>query len=66
MTEDRKFRFNDDRGMVVIPQDGSPPYRLDGEPLTQMDKDLIAGVDPIAMSTPEYLLPRKSAKEHKN
>jgi hypothetical protein len=47
MTEDRKSRFSDDRGIVVIPEDGSAPYRLDGQPITLMDRDLIAGLDPL-------------------
>jgi hypothetical protein len=32
---------------VVTPADGSPPYRTDGQPLTQIDRDMLDGKDPL-------------------
>jgi hypothetical protein len=32
---------------IVVNPDGSHPYRTDGQPLTQIDRDVLAGVNPL-------------------
>jgi hypothetical protein len=43
----QRFSGGADSGLV-IPADGSEPRRLDGKPLTDYDRQLLAGRDPIA------------------
>ncbi len=37
-----------EEGLLVLPSDGEPPRRLDGKPLTDDDRALAAGIDPLA------------------
>ena len=47
MSEDRKDRFvTPAAGMLIIPRDGREPYRADGSPLTDHDREWLAGRDP--------------------
>ena len=55
MTEQR-FRehfCSDDGGVIVIPVRGEP-YRPDGKPLTDADREIIAGRDPLAAELAEF------------
>ena len=48
MTAERVKRFVDDgSGGVIIPADGSAPHRLDGQPLNDLDRAMLAGKDPL-------------------
>lgn len=49
MKADRIKRFNSTaEGVLVTPADGGPSYRGDGKPLTDADKAILAGRDPVA------------------
>jgi hypothetical protein len=50
MTEERfQQRFSNGlNNAIVEPADGSAPRRLDGKPLTDHDRQLLAGRDPVA------------------
>jgi len=53
MTQERfNERFASDDGVLIIPGDGSAPYRMDGQPLTDVDRALIAGEDPLKDQIP--------------
>lgn len=54
MTEERKNRFNfEPAGVIVTPADGGAPYRADGKPLTDFDREILAGRDPLANVLPQ-------------
>lgn len=54
MTKERfKEHYESDGGaFLVIPGDGRPPYRMDGKPLDDGDRALLAGKDPLGDPAP--------------
>ncbi len=49
MTPERFQRFcTPAEWILILPSEGKPPRRLDGKPLTDDDRALVAGIDPLA------------------
>jgi hypothetical protein len=59
-TQRQRERFCSDAGFVVIPADGSAPWRPDGQPLTEADRAHLAGetaLDKFMREHPDYKSP---------
>jgi hypothetical protein len=56
----QRERFCNDAGFLVLPADGSAPWRPDGQPLTEADRTFLAGEtaqDKYRREHPDYKSP---------